>query len=225
MNARFEISLKIEAIGLSTTYSRHNKKCKAVSVRKDELERAFIALLMRVQFLEVHATLFREVVTSSWKEQVERSRNSEVLANQELEKLRTRKLRLIDAMLDKRPSQADYEDRLTVLDKDILLAEAELRDAQVDDLEIDTLLRFAESVLSNVAQLWMESNIDQKLIVQKVVFPGGVSYSMENGFGTPASGCLFNQLGEIVEEFETLASPTGFEPVLPPWKGVTVEQL
>ena len=63
--------------------------------------------------------------------------------------------------------------------------------------------------------LWLESSLGQKQRLQRMSFPDGSTYS-EDGFGTPASNCFLSLLLGVSDENTTLASPTGFEPVLPP---------
>jgi hypothetical protein len=44
----------------------------------------------------------------------------------------------------------------------------------------------------------------------------GLTYSQTNGFGTGQSSTFFNILAVFETDNSSLASPTGFEPVLPP---------
>ncbi len=49
-----------------------------------------------------------------------------------------------------------------------------------------------------------------------LLFRGGLHYSLEQGFLNPDKSSLFNILQEVQGKNSLLASPTGFEPVLPP---------
>ena len=64
-------------------------------------------------------------------------------------------------------------------------------------------------------RLWTEGNLDQRQRrFQKVIFPNGVSYSNQSGFGTTETSLFFRWLALVKEEKEGLASPTRFETLL-----------
>ena len=77
------------------------------------------------------------------------------------------------------------------------------------------MLAFAEKLVERPRRLWLESTLEQKQRLQRVFFPNGVTYT-KDGFGTATSNCFFSMLRGVSNEKATLASPTGFEPVLPP---------
>jgi hypothetical protein len=76
-------------------------------------------------------------------------------------------------------------------------------------------LDFAGRLLERPQQLWLKSSLEQKQRLQRVFFPDGVTFTSE-GFGTATSNSFFSLLRAFSDEKATLASPTGFEPVLPP---------
>jgi site-specific DNA recombinase len=197
-------------------YFCRESECRKVKVPKEHLEKAFLDLLFRVQFRPDHFALFREIVDSVWQQRREEYRGSEALARQEVQRLKERKQRLIDAVVDKVISQSVYEEQVEAVEEKLLFANAAVRDAEVDTLEIETLMRFAETALTEIGRMWLDADVEHRLVIQRVVFPEGLDYSADGGFGTPLTGCLFSSLGDVAEAIESLASPTGFEPVLPP---------
>jgi site-specific DNA recombinase len=189
-------------------YFCRNSKCKKVSVPKDRLEAAFLSLLTQVEFKPEYRRLFRTVVEDAWKARGEHSKRATELASKRLAELKDEKERLIDAVIDKRISQEIYEERLYRVDQKIALAEIALHDASVEELEIDTLLRFADRVLGDTSRLWLDSSVEQRQKLQRIVFPNGLRFSNEEGFGTPVTGPLFNSLETIRTDLSSLASQT-----------------
>jgi len=61
----------------------------------------------------------------------------------------------------------------------------------------------------------MQSSLDQKQKLQMVFFPDGLTVT-NDGFETASTNSLFGMLGQVPTGKAILASPTGFEPVLPP---------
>jgi hypothetical protein len=61
-----------------------------------------------------------------------------------------------------------------------------------------------------------QANDDQRRLVQTILFNKGLAYSAKTKSLNPDNSTLFNVLQEMNPENLRLASPTGFEPVLPP---------
>ncbi len=59
-----------------------------------------------------------------------------------------------------------------------------------------------------MARLWLELSLDQKQRLQKVLFPGGLSFSSERGFGTAAISNVFNALQHFEGGKSSLATLT-----------------
>jgi len=83
-------------------------------------------------------------------------------------------------------------------------------------LNIEGVLGLAENIILDASRLWMEGTLDQRQRLQTVLFPKGVTYSNRSGFGTTETSLFFRWLAIVQEKKQDLASPTGFEPVLPP---------
>ena len=112
--------------------------------------------------------------------------------------------------------QRDYEEANREYTLDIEMIEDQLSLAHSNVTTLDAFVRFAELMLTNIAGAWQKASAEQRQRVQNLLFTNGISYSMEKGFLNRANPSLFNMLEEISTEKGMLASPTGFEPVLPP---------
>ena len=71
-------------------------------------------------------------------------------------------------------------------------------------------------MVQNAGRLWynMES-IDYRQRLQRALFPGGLAYRADEGFGTAAKSYPVETLREFSVDAERMAPPTGLEPVLP----------
>jgi len=148
----------------------------------------------------------------------QRQANSKALvqtATQKLSELSWRKSRVVDLLVDERIDQQMYEQQTQRLDDEIETAQQQLRDAEYEEMDVEALLNFVRGVIKHPSKLWLQSGLEQKQRLQKVFSPSGLTYSPE-GFGTVPSSSFFNILSEFGEENSQLASPTGFEPLLPP---------
>ena len=82
-------------------------------------------------------------------------------------------------------------------------------------MNITAVLAFAESALSDIVRLWETASADEKQRLQAVMFPEGVTFDGQN-IRTAATCLAFTKLPAFGGLQDGLASPTGFEPVLPP---------
>ena len=197
-------------------YRCPNKKCRAVNVRKEKLESDFLALLQRLHPKPEYLSLFKKIVIDTWKQKQGDAELTTSKLQERLEGFKAKKKRLLDALLDMRVKQADYEEANNDLAEEIAGVELAIHEAKLDELDIEALLGFSEHVLGDSARLWFEANVDQKQRLQKVLFPKGLCYSTAEGFGTAPTCSMFSMLEDFVAQKTGLASPTGFEPVLPP---------
>ena len=74
----------------------------------------------------------------------------------------------IDAFLHERCiDRQTYERQRDKLREQLSLAEMELSDAVLDDLDVEGVLGFAEHVMTNAVRLWAELDIDGKQELQQ----------------------------------------------------------
>jgi hypothetical protein len=87
---------------------------------------------------------------------------------------------------------------------EIQSAERELHEADVEQLDVEAVLVFAEKLVARPRQLWLESSLEQKQKLQRAFFPDGLPYT-ESGFGTAPSNSFFSLLGAVPDQKATLA--------------------
>jgi hypothetical protein len=99
--------------------------------------------------------------------------------------------------------------------EEIALAQLELEDARIEEIDVEGVLGFAEHLLTNAARLWQEATIEQRPRIQRVLFPEGVRFR-DGRVGTAVTCLAFSLMGMEIQGNSGLASPTGFEPVFWP---------
>jgi hypothetical protein len=87
---------------------------------------------------------------------------------------------------------------------------------QASKATLEKFVQFSELMLVDIAAAWLKAGVEQSQRVQNLLFSDGVLYSEHSGFLNTSKPSLFTTLEEISTENVMLASPTGFEPVLPP---------
>ena len=197
-------------------YWCQNRRCKGVSVRKEELERGFVEFLERMQPKPEYLKLFNEVVLDVWREKQAQNLMLSVGLRHRIEELNERMERLNDTFIYQRAiDQRTYEWERDKLNEQIMLAEMQERDAKLEEYDVAAVLAFAEHVILNAARLWTEFSSDQKQRLQKVLFPQGVTFA-DGIYKTTETCLLFKLLQESEGEKTILATLPGLEPGLPP---------
>ena len=74
-----------------------------------------------------------------------------------------------------------------------------MRSADVEHIDVEAVLAFAEKLVKHPRQLWLESTLEQKQRLQRVFFPDGVKYT-KDGFGTAVSNSFFSVLRDLSEK-------------------------
>ena len=67
----------------------------------------------------------------------------------------------------------------------------------------------------HMREIWGRLGSDCRIQFQNVAFPEGLSYTLENGFGTTASSPFIKVLGMEEDASEPMAPPRGIEPRFP----------
>jgi site-specific DNA recombinase len=202
--------------GRSSKYAYYRCPKGCVTVRREQMEKIFVEALERLTLSDDHLQLFKSVVEQTWER---KHGEAEKLASETksgLQIVKRRKNLLLDALLDGRIKQQDYSDRMEALDAEIENLENRLAESEIDELDVQAVIRFAEKVLHHPSVLWSNAELDNKQRLQKLYFPDGLNLNEEGGFGTAKHRSIFNDLDELMVENSKLASPTGFEPVLSP---------
>ena len=97
------------------------------------------------------------------------------------------------------------------LREDLTLAEIERNAAQLEQIDIDGVLAFAEHVLSHSAAMWSAAGPAERAALQTALFPRGLEWTTD-GFGTVVTSAAFSYLQTIGAKKSRVASPPGFEP-------------
>ena len=84
---------------------------------------------------------------------------------------------------------------------------------QLDELDVEGILAFAERILPRAADLWVQASLDQRQRFQQLFFPDGIAFDGDRFIGTGATAPAFSYLREIRTGNQGLVDLTGVEPV------------
>ena len=190
----------------------HCRKCRGVKIAKLDLEGSFLTLLGRLQPERAYMRLFNEIVLDVWNARLGEAKTLRSKLEAVVRQKQQRLDRIEDAFLHERSiDRQTYERQRDKVREQLSLAEMELSDAVLDDLDVEGVLGFAEHVLTNAARLWAELGIDGKQALQQALFPQGLSFDGQE-FGTAVTSLAFKHFETLRPTGTDLASPRGILP-------------
>jgi hypothetical protein len=98
--------------------------------------------------------------------------------------------------------------------RDVLaLARIERHSGQLEELDVEGILAFAERVLPRAADLWVQASLEQRQRFQQLFFPDGIAFDGNRFIGTGVTAPAFSYLRGIETESEGLVDQMGIEPL------------
>src|SRR3954463_3174827 len=90
--------------------------------------------------------------------------------------------RLDEAFLFERSNDVETDDRhAEKLREELTLARIDRHSGQVEELDVEGILAFAERILPRAADLWVQASLEQHQRFQQLFFTDGISFD-QNGF-------------------------------------------
>ena len=185
-----------------------------MNVTKAKLEGLFADELALLQPTPGYVRLLKESVLQIWKARKTAVRdelaNSERVAKAIQEKLD----RLDEAFLFERSIDIETYDRhAEKLREELTLVRIDRHAGQLEELDVEGILAFADRVLPRAADLWVQASLDQRQRFQQLFFPEGIAFDGKRFVGTGVTAPAFSYLRGIKTGKEELVDLTGIEPV------------
>jgi hypothetical protein len=179
------------------------------------LEGLFGELLRQVQVEPAMARLVEACLLDLWQDMRATATGEAVTIRRRLDKIELWKGRLVDAYVYQQAlDRATYDRELQRLAEAATLAQLELRDLDIEDLDLEAALGFARHILTRTYKLWETADASQKRHLQSLVFPEGIT-TEGTAIGTPQIAILFKLLRTENHQEEEMVEQKGFEPSTP----------
>ena len=106
-----------------------------------------------------------------------------------------------------------YDRHRDELREELTLVQMERHSSELEEMDVEGILAFAERVLPSASNLWVQSSLAQKQRLQQVFFPDGVRFDGKKLVGTGTTLPVFNNLNPISDGKKEVVDQTGVEPV------------
>ena len=97
--------------------------------------------------------------------------------------------------------------------QELTLAQIDRHSGQLEELDVEGILAFAERVLPRASDLWVQASLEQRQRFQQLFFPEGISFDGNGFVGTAVTAPAFSYLQPIADGKERMVDQTGIEPV------------
>lgn len=198
-------------------YHCWQKGCRRTKTSKAKLEGLFADELMRLQPTPGYMRLVSASILHVWRERKTTARRAKTDDKQRLDRIQAKMDRLDAAFLYEKSIDIEtYDRQKEQLREEQAFARIDHHASELDEIDVEGILAFAERILPRAADLWVQASLDQRQRLQQLVFPEGITFDGNGFVGTAVTSFGFSYLGEIQTPGEGLASPAGFEPASPP---------
>jgi site-specific DNA recombinase len=146
--------------------------CRAVNVTKARLEGLFADELALLQPTPGYMRLLKESVLQIWKARKAAVRDGLASAERAAKAIQDKLDRLDEAFLFERSIDIETYDRhAEKLREELTLARIDRHSGQLEELDVEGILAFAERVLPRAADLWVQASLDQRSGSNNCSFP------------------------------------------------------
>jgi hypothetical protein len=195
-------------------YRCPNSNCLAVKMRKADLEGEFATHLAKMTESAVpKLDEFARKVLERWNQLMAENLVEQQTIKDRVEQKEQQQRRLLEKLVQGVVGDDVYQKMNADLDADIAALKADRQYSALEGEDIQGILNAAAVTLRNADRIWFALSGINRIRFQRVLFPSGLAYSSQTGFGTAVNYWLFDALGELKVEKMKVATPTGIEPV------------
>ena len=173
---------------------------KKVSKSSDEVHREFKELLSCIRYKEGRIKVFKQIVLARWCDEYDDALKSANEINKELDKLKGERANVIRKFT---------RDQLTLEDKESVIKEIdkEIKDYYKKKDEADEFADQKEQIVDKAilfikdpSEFWNLAPLQIQKRVQRTIFPNGLAYDFETGFGTVKVNESYQLIKKIADE-------------------------
>ena len=176
-----------------------------MNISKTKLEDLFVDELTRLQPTPGFMRLVKDRVLRAWREMQGDAKQRIAEIERRQKAIREKLDRLDQAFLFERSIDIETYDRhRDTLREELTLAQMDRHSAELEEMDVEGILAFAERVLPSASNLWVQSSLAQKQQLQQVFFPDGIRFDRKKLVGTGTTLPVFNYLNPISEQKKEL---------------------
>lgn len=191
---------------------------KKVGKSSEEIHKEFRYILSRIRYKEGRLKMFKQIVLTRWCDEYDDALKSAHVINQEMDKLKQERSRAIRKFTSDQISYEDKEEAIEAIDADIEVLLKKRVEADIYANQKEKIIDHALLFIKDPSEFWNRAPIQIQKRVQNTIFPDGLQYDFEKGFGTVKVNESYQLIDKIdsVENIDSIVVATsGLEPPTP----------
>lgn len=201
--------------GYHSYYHCKNKKCEEYgrTIRKADLEGNFIDFLSTLTPKEECLKLFEATILNVWKEKRNNATDERNLYSEQVRAIETRMARIREMRADGEIDKEEYQRMKADTETKLTAFKISENEADIEKLDLEARIAYSTQYISDMARIWQDLDIDQKIKLQKAVLPEGITFDKRSGeFGTAPLSYVFRLFWQFPMETSGLVAGPGIEP-------------
>ena len=197
---------------LTAGWSTGRKGNCSVNVRKEQIETHFYDYLKTLEPKQDTLALFETIVRDTWKNNQQEQLQDTVKIENDLRQLQARKDKVFELLVKGTLDETVYKKETEKVNDEIIAKKMALDERKTELKDIEPCISYCRFVLSSVATLWKDGDLNLRQRFQALIFPKEIFYEQRK-FRTAETALIFKHLQPNQTPKLDLVAPTGFEPV------------
>ena len=175
-------------------YHCSNKDCQMYgkSIPKQTLETKFSEYLEKITPKDEFFKIFKETILDLWQEQRKNLGTEKLKYERQLALLQEKRKRIFEMREEGSYTKEEFLERKSNIEKEIFEVKISLRESQYENFDVESVLSYAISLIRNLSEEWSHFPPHLWSRFQKLIFPEGIPYQKNCGFGTAKLGVIFS---------------------------------
>jgi hypothetical protein len=166
-----------------------------VNISEAKLEEPFVEDLKRLQPTAGFMRLVKDRVLRAWREMKNDAAQRIAEIERKQKSIREKLDRLDQAFLFERTIDIDTYDRhRDRLREELMLAQMDRHSSELEEMDVEGILAFAERVLPRAADLWVQASLEQRQRFQQLFCPDGIAFDGNSFVRTAITAPAFSYL-------------------------------
>ena len=195
-------------------YHCYNRDCvmrhKAIS--KADIESKFQMLLEQIIPRQEFLSVFTESIILYWEEQKNTILEGMKAHQNKVRELEARRLRIFEMSESGAYSPDQFKERMGEIEEKLVEARIALSAADLETYDIKDGTARAKQAMEDNIKNFLSLPLPVRARFQKLIFPDGIPYHRDTGFGTPILGRIFELNRTFVSTNSLQVRRVGFEP-------------
>lgn len=182
------------------------------AIPKANLESAFMQYLEGITPQEGFLAFFKETVLDLWQEKKTHLGEESRRLKSDLASLEEKRSRIFDLYESGAYTKEDFQERKEEVENQIAAMKISLSECHIDQFDVEGVLTYAITFIRNLPRQWFDLPQELRPRFQRLVFPDGIPYDRDRGFGTPRFGLIYQLNLLYLGQKSAEVSPEGVEP-------------